>query len=354
MANKPFKFRFANELAGGFILLAVAVVVLAVAASGRVRDLFTRTTTVTLALPPDGSLGLREGAEVNMLGTPIGNVRDVGIGDDGRMTATITVKTAFLKFIRQDSGAFIRTRVIGEAYVEIKRGTGAPLSETDPTLAVAPDVAATELAETLLRDLRDKALPAVDKLREAADEYTLLARDLRSPDGDLKQAIVRLNRIADKADTGDGIVARLLNDRSLSDQIVATGPKVNAALDETQATLRNLNKTSAALPGITASVNDQLKQLPGLVRQMEQTLAETQAVLTDVRKTTSQLPQTVTSVNRTVEGLPALVVQAQETLRQTQRTVEGMQRSWLVRGGMDADAPGGRINADRVGGGGGR
>ena len=202
MANKPFKFRFANELAGGFILLAALVVVLSVAVSGRVRDLFTRTTTVTLALPAEGSLGLREGAEVSMLGTPIGNVRNVGIRDDGRITATITVKSDFLRFIRQDSEAFIRTRVIGDASVEIKRGTGAPLPEANPTLEVKPDVAATELAETLLRDLRDKTLPAVDKLREAAEEYTLLARDLRNPSGELKQAIVRLNEIADKVDKG--------------------------------------------------------------------------------------------------------------------------------------------------------
>ena len=103
MANKPFKFRFANELAGGFILLALLILVLAVAASGHIRDLFTRTTAVTLALPPEGSLGLREGADVVMLGTPIGTVRSVDISDEGRMTATITVKSSFLKFIRQDS-----------------------------------------------------------------------------------------------------------------------------------------------------------------------------------------------------------------------------------------------------------
>ena len=215
-------------------------------------------------------------------------------------------------------------------------------------------MAATELAETLLRDLREKALPAVDQLRDAAKEYTELAKDLRDPDGDLKQAIVRLNRVADKAEEGDGMIARLLNDRALADQIVATGPKVNAALDETTATLRNLNKASAALPEMTASVNDQLKQLPGLVKQMERTAAEMQAVMKDVQRTTAQLPQTVTSVNQTVQGLPALVVQAQETLRQTQRMVEGMQRSWLVRGGMDEGTPSGRIGADRVGGGGGR
>ncbi len=105
MANKPFKFRFANELAGGFILLALLLVVLAVAASGRVKDLFTRTTTITLHLPPEGSLGLREGAEVLMLGTPIGTVRSVDppSGDEGRMTATISVRSNFLKFMRADS-----------------------------------------------------------------------------------------------------------------------------------------------------------------------------------------------------------------------------------------------------------
>lgn len=353
MPDKPFKFRFANELAGGLILLSLLIIVVAVAVSGRVRDLFTRTTTVSLLLPEEGSLGLREGADVVILGTNAGTVQEIEIGDDGMMRATLSVRTDFMRFVRRDSEAVVRkAQLIGDAYVELRRGKGDPLPP-DATVTVSSDRAATELAENLLNELRNEAVPMVRQLRLAAEEYTKLAQDLQNPQGDLKQAVARLNSVAAKAESGDGVIARLLNDRGLADQFAQSGPKVNAALDETNGVLKNLNKTSAALPEMASSANEQLKQLPGLVKEMEQTLAETQVVLKDLQQSTSQLPKTVSSINQTVEGLPSLVVQTQETLRQMQRLIEGAQRNWLLRGGMDSDAPagGGRINPDRVGGG---
>ena len=63
-ANKPFKFRFANELAGGLILLALLILAVSMATSGQVRELFTRRTTIKLNLPREGSMGLKEGADV--------------------------------------------------------------------------------------------------------------------------------------------------------------------------------------------------------------------------------------------------------------------------------------------------
>lgn len=357
MANaKPFKFRFANELAGGLILLALLIIVLSMATSGQVRELFTRRTTITLNLPKEGSMGLKEGADVVVLGTPVGRVTQIDILDDGRMTATLTVRSDFVKFISADSRAVIRkAQLIGDTYVEIPREPGRPLPAIDPTLETSQNLATTELAETLLNDLRNEAIPAIQKLRSAAEEFTSLARDLQTPDGDLKQAISRMNRIAEKAESGEGLIARLVNDRDLADQIARSGPKVNEALDETNNMLKNLNKTSAALPEMAATANEQLKLMPAILKQMEQTLAEVQAVLKDVQKSTSRLPQTVDSINQTVEGLPSLVLQTQETMRQMQRLVEGAQRSWLLRGGMEAEGTGtGRIAPDRVGGGGSR
>ncbi len=222
--------------------------------------------------------------------------------------------------------------MIGDAFVEIPWKEGPPLTAADPVLETSEDRATAELAETLLNDVRKEALPALRNLSTAAEASAKLASDLQDPKGDLKQAIAHLNKVIDKAEKGDGLLARLLNDKALAEQMSQTGPKVNVALDET---------------------NQVMKQLPALVKQMEQTLADVQVVLKDLQKSTGQLPQTVKSINQTVEGLPSLVLQTQETLRQMQRLVEGVQRSWLVRGSMDGESSGGtgRINPDRVGGG---
>lgn len=350
-SNKPFKFRFANELAGGLILLSLLLIGGSLAMSGQVRELFTRRTTITLNLPPEGSLGLKEGADVVILGTPVGRVSRIDIEDNGRMTATLSVRTDFVRFISAGTKATIRkAQLIGDAYVEIPRTDGAPLPDTGAVMETSADRATAELAENLLNEIRNEAIPAIRNIRSAAEEATHLARNLQDPNGDLRQAIARFNHIAETAEKGDGLVARLLRDKELADQIAQTGPKVNSALDETQGVLKNLNKTTAALPDMANSANEQLKQLPALVQQMQSTLAEVQLVLKDLQKSTGQLPDTVKSINQTVQGLPSLVLQTQETMRQLQRLAEDAQKSWLIGGGGGDSSGSGRIAPDRVGG----
>jgi methyl-accepting chemotaxis protein len=201
-------------------------------------------------------------------------------------------------------------------------------------------------------DLRKDLLPTIQQIRSAADEYAKLAVDLRNPDGNLQQAVGRINRIADRAEKGDGLAARLLNDRELADNVVQSGPKLNKALDQINVVLKNLDRTTALMPDLAASTKEQLSRIPELIEQMQATLAEIRAIAKDLSHTTSQLPDTVKGMNRTVDSLPALVVQTQETLRQMQRLVEGAQRSWLVNPYMDAGTPAGRIPPDKAGAGG--
>ena len=121
----------------------------------------------------------------------------------------------------------------------------------------------------------------------------------------------------------------------LDDQAVAVGWLGWAQEAELQAAVEDVHKTTAAVAGET-----------------DETLRRTRAILTDIEKTTAALPETTRSINRTAEALPGLVLQLQETLRQVQRTVEGLQRSFLVRGSVAPDETPGRIRPEDVGAGG--
>jgi hypothetical protein len=69
-----------------------------------------------------------------------------------------------------------------------------------------------------------------------------------------------------------------------------------------------------------------------------------------MRRSTAKMPDLLAAVTRTAESLPAMVLQVQDTFRQVGRLVEGAQKSWLIRGYMGPDDPGGRIRPDAVGG----
>jgi phospholipid/cholesterol/gamma-HCH transport system substrate-binding protein len=351
---KPFKFRYANELAGGFVLLTLAVVVLVVMLSGKAKGWFVRSIQVTLLLPEQGSMGLKAGADVQVLGTSAGSVSEMNVGNDGRVQAVVNLRSDFARFVRMDSKVFVRKALgIGDAYVEIQQGKGAPLPPAG--VAVLPvnteGGAPSEMLESLIADLRKDLLPTIQQLRTAAREYTDLAVELRNPEGNLQLAVARFGRVAAKAESGNGLIARLLNDRELADNLVRTAPKINDAVDEINAVLKNLNRTASLMPELAATTKEELQRLPALIQQMQATLAEVQTMLKDLGRTTSQLPNTVKAVNRTVEALPSLVLQTQETLRQMQRLVEGAQRNWLVSPYMDKGTPEGRIAPERAGGG---
>jgi phospholipid/cholesterol/gamma-HCH transport system substrate-binding protein len=351
---KPFKFRYANELAGGFVLLTLLVVALAAVVSGKARGWFSRTVRVSVVLPAGGSMGLRAGADVQILGTAqAGTVTEILPPDEaGRMQAVLDLRPEYAKFVRQDSKVLIRkAAMIGAAYVEVSRGTGAELPAEAALLTVDAD-AADVGPDKLIAELRAEVLPAIRQLREAAEQYTALARDLRSPEGNLQQAVARFNRVAERAEKGDGLVARLLNDPQLAESLSASGPRLAASLEESTTLLKTLNKTAVVLPDLAATATEEVKRLPALMQQTQAALAEVQRVLKDLERTTGQLPDTVKSINRTVEGLPSLLVQSQETLRQMQRLIEGAQRSWILRGSMDDGTPAGRIAPGRVSGGG--
>ena len=339
---KSFRFRHVNEITGAFVLAVVALLVLAVVGTGFSQRWFTRTTEFTMLLPT-GAQGLRPGAEVQMLGTIVGRVQDIWVDKaERRMKARVSVRSDFADiFVKKDSRALLRRPFgIGETYVEIRGGSAeaermAPQSAMEATAEGAP----TESLEKTIAQVRDELVPGIQEARRGVQEFTALAEELRRPESNLQQSFARLNRIFADVEKGEGLAGKVLSDPEMAAEVQKTMSGLNASLGEAQGVLQDMRKTTNTVAG-----------------QSQQSLEQFQAILKDIQRTTAALPQTVKSINQTTDALPAMVLQMQETLRQIQRLVEGAQRSWLLRGTVERDATGGgvRIRPEDVGGGGGR
>jgi len=72
--SKPFKFRYVNELTGVFVIVIVALLVVGVLFAGRAQRWFEPVYELRIVFPPEGTFGLQKGAEINILGTPVGTV----------------------------------------------------------------------------------------------------------------------------------------------------------------------------------------------------------------------------------------------------------------------------------------
>ena len=281
--NKPFKFRYVNEIVGGFVLLVLLALISGILLAGRAQDWFEKEYRIRLDFPDEGSLGIQKGAEVQILGATVGRVERIRVDDDGGMSGILSVKGGFIRFVRADSRAVVKKKfgVAGDAFVEITQGRGAELGDP-PVLVAVKDTELMEMAQEILKQIQDATLPAIK-------EYTELAAELRSQEGPLMKLLANLEQITGALNRGEGTAGQLLKDPAVAQDIER------------------------------------------ILKQVQQSLADAQVVLKDVQALSAKLPPMADKVGQEADALPGTVAQAQEALRETERLIVGFQRHWLVR-----------------------
>lgn len=326
---KPFKVSRANEIVGLFILLSVALAVAALFLGPQTQRWFATTRTLAIQLPPEGSLGLRRGGDVQILGSVVGTVDDIVVTDAGGMVAEVNIQGNFIRFVRRDSRAIIRKPLgFGDASIEITRGHGDPLPLAGATLESEADKAPTQMLEEALAIIRDEALPTIHELRGAVSEFTQLATELRGQQVGVTQALAHVNRVGEQLEKREGLAGVLLSDpRPAAD--------LRAALDELKLILGDVRALAARLPQIGADT--------------QATMTNARAASAQALQLTSTLPELEQSARRALDAAPGVLLQGEATLYEVQRLTEGVQRSWLVRDYMDAPPSGNRLDSEQVG-----
>jgi len=269
MKNKPFQFRYVNEIVGAFVLLVIALLIAAVFIAGRAQGWFEPVYRIPLDFPPQGSLDLQIGSPVQILGTTVGRVEQITVDDDGFMTGLITVKGAFYQFVRTDSRVIVKKKfgVAGDAYVDIGKGSGPELPPGGGLVAIK-DTDLNELLQDLLGQIRETTVPLLESVKNAVDQYAGLGADMRSADGPLQKVLLNVESITRKIDQGEGPAGKIIGDKEMADSIQQ------------------------------------------MVTQLQEAVAQIQVILDDV---------------------PGTVVQTRETVREAERLIEGLQRHWLLR-----------------------
>jgi phospholipid/cholesterol/gamma-HCH transport system substrate-binding protein len=279
--DKSFKFRRVNELIGAFVMVTVALLVTGILLAGRAQQWFEPEYELRINFPIEGSFGLQKGAEVTVLGTPVGTVKQIDLVEKNRLQAVLKIRGNYVDFIKTDSIAVIKRKlgVAGDAFIDVTAGeNGAPIARTGVTiLDCRKDAELMEMVQSVLEQVQQSALPVITELQKTLMEYRLLAADIRDPEGNLQQILVQARGTLSQVDPlligiekGEGTVGLFLKDPATASHI--------------ETILNNVKMGSAVLPEAANTIRDELRDVPGVVLQTRATLHESEKLLQGVQQ----------------------------------------------------------------------
>lgn len=316
------RLRNTDEWVGLLVLAAVILFLGAVLEAGVLRDWFRPVSQLRIVLPESGVGGLAVGADVEVLGIHAGTIRRIVINPNQQMHAEADIDRQAKPFIRRDSKAVIRRRfgLAGAAYVDVARGTGAPMDWSYAVVDATTERAPTDTISTMIDEVRQKIFPVLD---------------------DAKRSMDSLVAITDGLKKGEGTIGRLITDDTLArdaeNQVAALGP--------TLAKLDNAAKQLDTLAQLTASNKE---GVPNLLRRVDALLANLQTTTQQVARAAPNLPEIARNMAGTTADLPALLTQTQVTVTELQRLLTQLRGLWLLGGGGRPPAEAARLPASQI------
>jgi phospholipid/cholesterol/gamma-HCH transport system substrate-binding protein len=307
------RLRHTDEWIGALVLAAVALLLIAALQAGVLRDWFKPTAELRLVLPSAGVAGLEAGADVEILGTRAGQVRQIVLDPTQQMYAMLEIDEQATAFIRRDSVAVIRRRfgVAGAAFVDISRGAGEEMDWSYAVIEATTERAPTDSVSALIDEARQKVFPILDNANRVTQA---------------------LAEVAERINRGEGNVGRLLVDETMVKEVETTVISARDAVAALNLLMAELQKSAGNINALTQKVGGP-DGVPAVLAQADQNLATLKKILDDVAVATQRMPAISKNVEGGTANLPALLTQLQVTIQKLDQLVAQLQRSWLLGGG---------------------
>ncbi|MCB1784621.1 MAG: MCE family protein [Chromatiaceae bacterium] len=342
--------RFSRVMLGAFVVIGAALFVFALLQANAVREWLNPSKQLRLVLPDAGLFGLREGADIEILGTQAGKVTQIVIDPNEKIHAEAKIDPDMAAFVRRDSKAIIRKTfgVAGDAYLDITRGYGEEMDWEYAVLRAEQDRAPTDSIGEMLEDVRSRVMPILAQTERAITALADLTESLANPDGHLQGMLTDVRALTARIERGDGSLGRLLSSDRTAQDFDALLSSANQTMAAFGPILAEIQTTANQIAALSSSINAQSKDLPAINRRVNSILASLDDVLVDLRQTSPQLPKITKDVSVATANVPVLLGMTQQTLVELNALLRQLRNNWLLGGGGDAAPGDGRLPAGAV------
>jgi phospholipid/cholesterol/gamma-HCH transport system substrate-binding protein len=298
--SQSYRFRYAEEIAGGFVLLCLGLLIVGIYTAGHAQGWFNKKLVLKVKFEAEkGTYGIQEGAEVRILGTQAGWVGEIVPSEESGMETVLILQGKFRKFVRTDSIAKVKKKfeVAGDSYVDITLGNSAqPMLKNGDYIPCVQDVELIEAAKKMVDDFRAAAVPMLEEVRAT---------------------LSHVSGITGQLEKREGVAGKIIGDPQWAADV--------------QQVIKDVGQTSAQLPLMAAQVDGVLINVQILAAALRESSATfpkitegAVGVVQDIRTASGGLTGQVANVQ-------AVLMQAESMLRETQALIEGIQKHWLVR-----------------------
>lgn len=273
MDDRPFKFRYANQMAGTFVLLALGLAIAGIVITGRSQGWFEGKFQVFATFnTEEGTFGLKQGSEVLVRNTAAGRVGKIVPNEKGQMEATFVIQERFRQFVTTDSVAHVKKKfgVAGDSFIEIQMGVGEAVQDGG-FVVVRQDEEIMATAQKILGQVeaqfQEVVVPLLEEIKQILHNVNLLGSDLQE---------------------GKGLAGAMMKDDDIAREV----------------------KTS-------------IRQVNGILLDSQDMVREVKKLVTD--------PKLTGDIREAVAQTSVLLIDSQAAIRESTKLIRGLQRHWLLR-----------------------
>ncbi|MCS0627823.1 mammalian cell entry protein [Telluria mixta] len=272
------------------------------------RGVFEKTQE--LVLVADDSSGVIPGMDMTFAGFPIGRVRQVELGKDGKVNILVDIAQNDAKWLRTTSVFTLESSVVGETRLRAYSGV-----LTDPPLA---DHAQRPV-------LRGDAAAEIPRLMATARTLLENLETMTRADSHIGNTLANVDALSGRLSGRYGVLGTALGGDAEAEKLLQTLHRVDALLAKTDQRVFGKKGVMDDAQGAIRELNGLLADARGTLQKADSVLAEAQAVAKNAHAATDDLGR--------------LRGEVDASLRKVNRLVDEINRKWPFKQDTEIKLP---------------
>jgi phospholipid/cholesterol/gamma-HCH transport system substrate-binding protein len=272
------------------------------------RGVFEKTQE--LVLVADDSSGVIPGMDMTFAGFPIGRVRQVELGKDGKVNILVDIAQNDAKWLRTTSVFTLESSVVGETRLRAYSGV-----LTDPPL---PDHAQRPV-------LRGDAAAEIPRLMATARTLLENLETMTRADSHIGNTLANVDALSGRLSGRYGVLGTALGGDAEAEKLLQTLHRVDALLAKT-------DQRVFGKKGVMDDAQSAIRELNGLLADARGTLQKADGVLAEAQAVAK-------NAHTATDDLGRLRGEVDASLRKVNRLVDEINRKWPFKQDTEVKLP---------------